>query len=392
MKRVKLLAIIALLSVSMQQVWGQAVTLGQWNFAGQIQFGVSPFAASTTASNITVGGLTRGPGVTTASAGNAAGDTWGGNGFDNSATAAAAATNGDYVTFTVTPSSGYTISFSEIGAFNTRRSNTGAREMQWQYSLNGTTYTDIGTSMVTTSTSSGGTNQGATTLSNEAALTNVPAGTTVTFRLLVYNATAAGGNWYMNGASGNPSLIIRGVVGTALPLHLLSFKGQQENNGNRLNWATAQESNVARFAVERSSNGQQFTEVASLEAKGNDLNGNNQYTYLDAKVNGTALYRLKMIDRDNRFSYSNIVALRKDAVSSAIRVYPNPTRNTLFVEGLQGKTSYSVTDATGRKVMAATANGTGNALSLDVAQLAPGLYFMQYADDNGSASLKFVKQ
>ncbi len=392
MKRVKLLTIIALLSVTVQQVWGQAVTLGQWNFAGQTQFGASPFTASSTASNITVGGLTRGPGVTTASANNAAGDTWGGNGFDNSATAAAAATNGDYVTFTVTANSGYNISFTEIAAFNTRRSTQGAREMQWQYSVDGTTFTDLGASMVTTSTSSGGSNQPVATLSTETALTNVPAGTTVTFRLLVYNATGAGGNWDMNGASANPSLIIRGVIGTALPLQLLKFKGQQENNDNRLSWTTAQESNVARFAVERSSNGQQYNEVASLEAKGNDRGGDNQYSFVDQQVKGTAFYRLKMIDRDNKFSYSNITVVRRDAVKSAIRLYPNPANNTLFVEGLQGKASYTVTDATGRKVLAAMANSNGNQQALDVAPLAPGLYFMQYTDDNGTASVKFVKQ
>lgn len=395
MKRVKLLTVIALLGASLQ-TWAQTEeVVSQWNFAGLTAFGVSPFTPNTFANHVTIGGLTRGPGVTTVNSGGAAASTWGGNGFD-SPDAASAATAGDYVTFTVTATSGYNVSFTEIGTFNTRRSSTGPQEMQWQYSLNGTTFTDVGMTLGTSGQNSTGTPQDATTLSGETALQNVPPGTTVTFRLLVYNASQATGNWYFNGAaSTNKSLIIRGIIapGDPLSLKLQSFKGQQENNGNRLNWITAQEDNVDRFEVERSNDGKHFEKIAEVSATGNNREGSNQYTYLDNNVHGNAYYRLKMIDRDNKFNYSNIVVLRNDvAGKSSIRLYPNPTGNTLFLDGVQGKASYTITDATGRTVIANSTNATGTTVSVDVSGLAHGLYFLHYADERSSNAVKFVKQ
>ena len=401
MKRIKLLSIIALLSVTIPQAWGQTPeVLGQWNFTGQSSFGTSPLTAATTADNLTVGGLTRGPGITTT--GTAAANAWGGNGFYDGgagATLAGAVTGGNYVTFTVTANSGYNVSFTEIGSFNTRRSNQGPQEMQWQYSLNGTTFTNVGSSLAFGGTSSSGTEQPATPLTSEAALQNVPPGTTVVFRAVIYNYVQPndGGNFYFNGTPSvaSPSLIINGIVapGNPLPLQLLSFKGKTENNANRIDWTTTRESNVSRFELERSTNGQNFTQVAELDAKGNEISGNNQYSYTDNEAGATAYYRLKMIDKDAKFNYSTIVVLRKGINSSNVRLYPNPAGNTLFLEGLQGNASYFITDAMGRNVAATTTvAATGTAVSVNVAHLTPGFYFLRFIDEHGSASVKFIKE
>ncbi len=246
---------------------------------------------------------------------------------------------------------------------------------------------------------SSGTEQPSTSLTSEAALQNVPPGTTVIFRAVIYNFVQPndGGNFYFNGTPSvaSPNLIINGIVapGNPLPLQLLSFKGKSEKNTNRLDWTATQETQRIRFELERSANGQDFTTAAAITAKGNEVAGNHQYTYIDHEAEAVAYYRLKMIDRDAKFNYSSTVVLRKDAINSNVRLYPNPAGQTLFLEGLKGKACYYITDATGRNVLTATAaNTTGTVVLVDIAQLTPGLYFLHFMDENSSSSAKFIKK
>ncbi len=180
---------------------------------GTNNFGPSPFIATTTASNVTVGGLTRGSGIGTTGSGALSG--WGGNNFDTAAAnLAAAIANNEFATFTFTPAVGYLLSFDDIAAYNIRRSGTGPTTGRWQYSVNGTDFFSIGVSDITwgATTSATGNNQAFIDLSGISALQNVGSGTTVTFRLATWGATNTGGTWYLNGASTNDALTLNGSV------------------------------------------------------------------------------------------------------------------------------------------------------------------------------------
>jgi hypothetical protein len=399
MKRVKLLCLIALLSITTQLTWGQ-VSLASWTFTNvSPDWGPSPAPPTTTSSGVTVVGLTRGSGVTTLNAG--AGTAWGGNGFFDGVAAASqtpegAVTLGNYFTFTMTATGGNTMSLSEIGAYNIRKSSTGPGAFKWQYSLDGTSFTDIGGTITTGSNGAvAGNPQSAIALNSITDLQNIPSGTTVTFRIVAWNCGNQGGNFYFNSGSTNPSLTITGTLGsTPLPLTLISFKGQSENNVNVLNWSTANEENVSAFELERGTNGYSFDKIATLSAKGNLAEGNNNYKYKDATAGTTAYYRLKMLDRDGKANYSDIVVLRKDAAQGNINVYPNPAESTLYLDGVSNNSSYRVTDAMGRAVISSTVVSAENApASVNISGLVQGIYFLQLTDNNGTAqTVRFVKK
>ena len=110
-----------------QAGWSQVV-IGGWDTStlpgGPNDFGPSPYAATETAANVTVGGFTRGSGISTT--GTAAARGWGGTNWGTSFN------NGDssvlfnaFFTFTVKANAGYTLSLSSIGPFDYRRSATG---------------------------------------------------------------------------------------------------------------------------------------------------------------------------------------------------------------------------------------------------------------------------
>ena len=159
--------------------------------------------------NLTVVGLTRGSGILTTGTGASKG--WGGTDF-MATTVAAAVTASDFVTFSITPKSGYQASFSQIPAYNIRRSGSGPTTGIWQYQKGSAAFIDIGTPITWGgTTSSTGNTQLPIDLSVINGLQNVPAGTTVTFRLVAWGATGSGGTFYLNDITGN-DLAVMGTV------------------------------------------------------------------------------------------------------------------------------------------------------------------------------------
>lgn len=174
-----------------------AAVLAAWDMhglaGGANNFGASPLPATISDANVTVGGLTRGSGVSTS--GTAAARGWGGTDWQ-ATSAAAAVSGGDYATFTVTANSGYQVSFSSISRFDYRRSASGASNGTLQYQIGSGSFNDIG-ALNYSSTSSSGSSLGAIDLSSVSALQNVPGGTTVTFRVVNYGGTSSSGTWYV---------------------------------------------------------------------------------------------------------------------------------------------------------------------------------------------------
>lgn len=385
-----------ILFCAVTHTWGQTpVALATWTFTNASgDWGPNVKDPASSASNITVGGLTRGAGITTT--GTAAGSAWGGTGFNDgiaagSQTAATAISNENYITFTLKANAGYNISLSEIAPYNIRRSNTGPASMLWQYSLDGNSFTDIGTTITGSgNTNSIGNDKPAIPLNEIPALQNVPSSTTITVRLVLWTASGDGGTWYLNGASSNPQLIINGIVNsTPLPLQLISFSGKQAAHANQLEWVTASEKNVAHFELERATDGKTFTRLTTVKARGN-TEGASSYAYSDPQAGATAYYRLKIVDEDGSLNYSGIVVLRNRSNAGLLGAFPNPAGQTLYLEGMKEGAAYHITDAAGREVLSGNnVQATGTALPIDIQRLLPGIYFVRTSDGQ---SLRFVKK
>ena len=185
------------------------MVIASWDVSGQSSYGTSPLAAAADP-NVTVGGLTRGSGVTTTPTAAARG--WGGNGF-TATTAAAAVTANTYATFTVTPKTGYTTSFTSLSKFDYRRSASGATNGVFQYQVGSGAFVDVAT-LSYSSSASAGASIGPIDLSTISALQNIAAGTVVTFRIVSYGATSATGTWYVFDVSNSTAadLALTGIV------------------------------------------------------------------------------------------------------------------------------------------------------------------------------------
>jgi len=124
-------------------------------------------------------------------------------------------------------------------------------------------------------------------------------------------------------------------VGPPLPVTWLYFRGKTVAKDNILDWATANEQNSKLFEVERSLNATDYTRIGIVNAAGNS-GQTNTYQYTDRNIDRLnsefMFYRLKQIDIDGRFKYSNIVRLRYNEKNTANTiVYPNPTPGMITI-------------------------------------------------------------
>lgn len=183
----------------------QTATFASWEVGGIIaadNYGASPFSPNGT-SQITSASLTRGTGVSTSS-GSPAASAWGGTDFNTSASSTATAiSSNEFFTFTLNLPSSAVFSFTKISAYNIRRSSSGPTTFQWQYSINGGAFIDIGSAINAGAITTGAGNpMSEVTLSSITALQNLPTTTTsVVFRIVPYGATNASGTFYVNNNS-----------------------------------------------------------------------------------------------------------------------------------------------------------------------------------------------
>ncbi|KAI9459571.1 hypothetical protein F5148DRAFT_1150819 [Russula earlei] len=116
-------------------------------------------------------------------------------------------------------------------------------------------------------------------------------------------------------------------VGALLPLDLLSFYGKANtNNTNDLFWTTTQEQNVARFDIEYSPTGTQFTKVGQVTANGNTTTQSNySFTHTPGTPAPVYYYRLRMVNADGSAMYSNTIQIIPSTTKFEINsVTPNP--------------------------------------------------------------------
>ncbi len=136
----------------------------------------------------------------------------------------------------------------------------------------------------------------------------------------------------------------------ALPVTLTSFKGILTNKGNQLNWETTSEQNNSGFEIERSADGKVFEKITTIKGAGT-TNAKQFYNYLDkTSPFKTTYYRLKQIDFDGKFEYSDIIAIKSN-LNTKVVVYPNPFTSEISVsldEILKPNTKIYLYDMFGR--------------------------------------------
>jgi hypothetical protein len=184
-----------------------------------------------------------------------------------------------------------------------------------------------------------------------------------------------------------------------LPVQLTALKARKQGEKVSLDWGTLTEQNSSHFIVQRSANASEFgNEIGNVKAAGNSTS-ELKYNFLDVNpIKGWNYYRIKQVDIDSRFTYSNVAAVNFEKGGGLMVIYPNPAKDQLNVEYTSersGNLQLQVIDSKGSVLMAEKMNITTgrNSRSLNISFLSTGMYLLKYIDGDGNISFsKFVKQ
>ena len=145
-----------------------------------------------------------------------------------------------------------------------------------------------------------------------------------TFRIPYKNTPSAvvidPNNWVIN------------KVGSVLPVKFVDFSATLIKAEAKLNWTIAEEINVHHYEIERSVDGTNFYKIGIVGI--NSQSGTKQYTFTDKEPLSVGFYRIKIVDNDGSFTYSNIVSLKG-----------NPLKVVMFYDAITGNIRARVNSA-----------------------------------------------
>ncbi len=182
-----------------------------------------------------------------------------------------------------------------------------------------------------------------------------------------------------------------------LPVELKDFYAQAAGCEVMLVWSSASESDFDYYLLERSIDGRNFQPLSQIEAAGGSFL--KTYQYQDRTAAEVNYYRLKMVDFDGSFEYSDIVSVATHCDLSAghLQLYPNPISFRQHNLNLRLHTRKTLarlvlTNVAGQQMKAATlvVQPGWNILSLDISDLPAGIYFLTNRAENRGITQRLV--
>ena len=175
-------------------------------------------------------------------------------------------------------------------------------------------------------------------------------------------------------------------LASVLPLQNLQFSAVAKNNYNLLQWHATNQINVKYFDIQFSEDGANFKYAGKEVAK---TLGDFRYAFshnIPQDVGDVLFYRLKIIDNDGSFTYSEIVKVMLQK-SDALVVYPNPAKDFISVTNVKVGDVVQIINSVGAVVLQKKIT-TNN--KIDVTAFMKGVYLVRVVGEGGEG--RVIKQ
>ena len=182
-----------------------------------------------------------------------------------------------------------------------------------------------------------------------------------------------------------------------IPVKLRYFTAWKEAQSNQLRWITSWETNNKNFEIERSLDGREFVRIGAVPGL-TSSNTDVQYRFDDYEMPPVAYYRLKQVDIDGKYEYSNTVVIKRDDIQSLFSLtFANPVSNNSIIRintETAGTTILRIIDLSGREISTQVVDCSrgNNLVSKDFSRLAAGHYFLIATQGESRIVKPFIKQ
>ena len=185
--------------------------------------------------------------------------------------------------------------------------------------------------------------------------------------------------------SGSSKYVTIGSVSasTPLPVDFSLFNAEFVHDHVKINWQTTTETNNNYFIIQKSTNGRTWENIDRVEGA---KNSSQNITYhFDDKTPylGTSYYRLKQVDLDGKYTYSETKMVNVDAIDhDEIHVNPNPTTGVFTIKGDQiNIEDIAIFDVNGKNVTALVKmQNAQTEIHVDLENLNDGVYILKVKD------------
>jgi hypothetical protein len=189
------------------------------------------------------------------------------------------------------------------------------------------------------------------------------------------------------------------IAGSSLPVVLSAFTASLKTSNVNLSWTTVSEKNFNLFEVERSFDGADYKTISVVFATGStDTKSNYSYTDNVKEIAKSVIYyRLKMVDIDGSFKYSDIRVIRIGEQTETVKImtYPNPVGNevrvTIPASWQNKEVKYEVFNTNGQIVIVKMNTNASQTEVIDMKNISRGLYIVKLTNGTQTAQQKIIK-
>ena len=186
-----------------------------------------------------------------------------------------------------------------------------------------------------------------------------------------------------------------------VPVRFISFDVTEKQHAALLTWEVDNESNLTNlYEIERSIDGVRFDKIGSV-LPSSAVNGRKNYQFIDHELKklkqyGRIYYRIKQVDIDAKFVYTDIRSLMISSSKPEISIFPNPTHEQCQIKfSLQKNTTVTIliTDESGRmmnRIIKAYPAGV-NIFTINTEKWASGVYHVTIEYNKVVQNLSFIK-
>jgi hypothetical protein len=178
-----------------------------------------------------------------------------------------------------------------------------------------------------------------------------------------------------------------------LPISLTDFSANLDDASVHLNWEVTDAINFSRFIVEHSDDGTSFTTIGEVQYVNSQAN---YYLLHSPVITPVNYYRLKLVDIDGSYKYSNTLLVRVSAGNAKMVVFPQPARNHFTVNISSANNQVIVLqlfNSAGTRVKEKRTqvnNGNTSILFNNLQQLPSGVYMLRTVVDNVPMNTKII--
>jgi hypothetical protein len=182
------------------------------------------------------------------------------------------------------------------------------------------------------------------------------------------------------------------VASSTLPVTFQSFYATRQDNNIQLTWVTSEEINNSYYAVERSTNGSNWKQIAVVLGAGT-TEAVSRYSYTDKNISDAVVYyRIRQVDINGSAHYSAVRTVRNSQTAQVTNIYASAKQTITidFNSDVKDNVTVQVINMNGQVIARQQYKSASYRLTMNVLSAGSGAYVVQVSDNTGWSEVKKI--